>query len=273
MARAAKEELSLCAVIRTSTVHHEAPLVCRNGTKTVPDQACSTTLSRRIDWHFSPCSISRTRLHLLHAKVASSEPSRYVVRPGSGSPPPSGLAAPAPACTSSGPTTTPPALPRNAPQAMARADHARPRRPIGRRSCSSPIRSATARAPGSASSPKCSRATPEAAEDLRRSSCGRRFRRRLGTDRPLADRDGASRTSPCCATTMARRRAVRRGDLRPDAALRRARRAGVQRRHHRSARATPATTPAAPRCVALLSRGQADRRGTNVFGCPLFAAR
>ena len=77
---------------------------------------------------------------------------------------------------------------------------------------------------------------PRAAEDVRAVPAPGGFRRRLGADSALANRK-----EPSGRHRAARRRwrggaAVRRGNIRPDAPLRRARSADVQRRDHRLAR-------------------------------------
>ena len=116
----------------------------------------------------------------------------------------------------------------------------------------------------------CSRARRHAAEDLRPLPEARGFAD--GWEQTDLWRRGRG---PARRHRRARRRrregrAVRRRDVGPDllydarGALR------LQRRHHRRARATPATTPdAARRSIALLNgTGDAgDARATSVFGC------
>ena len=120
-------------------------------------------------------------------------------------------------------------------------------RPTGRRSSCSRIRSAPARAPASASSPRCWPARAAAPEDLRPLPEAARLRRRLGADRSRGGPPRPCPASPSCATTRARGRAVRRRDLGPDAALRR-RAARCCSAAASPARAgTPATTPGGQR--------------------------
>ena len=101
----------------------------------------------------------------------------------------------------------------------------------------------------------------------------RGFRRRLGEDRHVARRRGPARRHRRARRRRRDGRTVRRGDLRPDFRVRR-RAAGWSSAAASPARAaTPGTTPAGRRCVALLNRQdvRADERDQRIRLLPVRA--